>query len=79
MAETLSGRVTWFNNSKGYGFIARSDGTGDIFVHFSSIQAKGFKSLSEGDEVQFAVGVGGPKNRQQAEEVVVTRKANGHG
>jgi CspA family cold shock protein len=46
------GKVKWFNDSKGFGFITRDDGT-DIFVHHSSIQGNGFKSLSEGDSVSF--------------------------
>lgn len=46
------GKVKWFNDSKGFGFITRDDGT-DIFVHHSSIQGSGFKSLSEGDLVSF--------------------------
>ena len=48
------GTVKWFNDSKGFGFIARDDGS-DIFVHYSSIQGNGFKSLAEGDEVSFDV------------------------
>ena len=47
-------RAKWFNNSKGYGFIAR-DGGKDVFVHFSAIQTEGFKSLSEGDKVEFVI------------------------
>ncbi|MBI5140844.1 MAG: cold-shock protein [Nitrospirae bacterium] len=49
MAE---GTVKWFNESKGYGFIASKDG-GDVFVHYSSIQGDGFKTLAEGDSVKF--------------------------
>ena len=49
------GTVKWFNDSKGYGFIAKDDGSGDVFVHFSSISGEGFKSLAEGDAVDFEV------------------------
>ncbi|ALC17492.1 MAG TPA: cold-shock protein [Deferrimonas sp.] len=51
MAE---GSVKWFNDAKGFGFIEQDNGT-DVFVHFSSIQSEGFKSLAEGDRVQFDV------------------------
>ena len=60
------GKVKWFNNSKGYGFIARDDGP-DVFVHFRSIQGTGFKSLQEGQKVSFKV-VQGQKGLQ-ADEV----------
>jgi len=50
MSET--GKVKWFNDRKGYGFIERSEGE-DVFVHFSAIQADGFRSLAEGDHVSF--------------------------
>ena len=49
------GKVKWFNDSKGYGFIERPDGEDDVFVHFSAIQMDGFKTLSEGQEVEFDV------------------------
>ena len=61
MAE---GTVKWFNDSKGFGFITREDGD-DVFVHHTAIQGEGFKSLSEGDPVQFDV-VQGPKGPQAA-------------
>jgi CspA family cold shock protein len=51
------GRVKWFNESKGYGFIER-DGGSDLFVHFSAIEGDGFKALAEGDEVSFEEGSG---------------------
>lgn len=51
------GRVKWFNDSKGFGFISQEDGT-DIFVHFSAIVGDGFKSLKEGEEVTFEVAEG---------------------
>jgi CspA family cold shock protein len=63
------GRVKWFNDSKGYGFIEQENGE-DVFVHFSAIQQEGFKSLSEGQQVQFEV-VQGPKGPQAANVVKV--------
>jgi len=63
--ERLKGTVKWFNNSKGYGFIGRNDGGADIFVHYSAITSEGYKSLSEGDQVEFEV-VQGPKGSQAA-------------
>ncbi|SFW34265.1 cold-shock protein [Luteibacter sp. UNCMF366Tsu5.1] len=61
-----TGTVKWFNDAKGFGFISRESGT-DVFVHFRSIQGNGFKSLAEGDKVEFKV-VQGQKGLQ-AEEV----------
>ena len=58
------GQVKWFNDAKGYGFISQEDGE-DVFVHFSAIQAQGFKSLAEGDRVEFEV-TRGPKGLQAA-------------
>ena len=59
-----TGTVKWFSNEKGYGFIAQSDGD-DVFVHFSAIQGEGYKSLQEGQEVEFEI-VEGPKGKQAA-------------
>src|SRR5947199_8338880 len=67
------GTVKWFNNAKGYGFIQRASG-GDVFVHHSANQADGFKSLGEGETVEFTV-TKGPKGLQ-AENVVKVKKPN---
>ena len=58
------GTVKWFSNEKGYGFIARSDGE-DVFVHYSAIGGDGYKTLNEGQEVEFEI-VAGPKGEQAA-------------
>jgi CspA family cold shock protein len=68
MAARERGTVKWFNNEKGFGFIQRENG-GDVFVHFKAIAADGYKSLSEGQSVEFSV-TKGPKGLQ-AEEVKV--------
>jgi CspA family cold shock protein len=58
----MKGKVKWFNESKGFGFITREDGV-DVFVHYTAIQGNGFKTLSEGQEVSFEIADGpkGPK------------------
>ena len=61
----ITGTVKWFNDAKGYGFISREGGP-DVFVHFSEIQGNGFKSLAEGDQVEFEI-VQGQKGPQAAE------------
>lgn len=60
-----TGTVKWFNDQKGYGFIARDDGP-DVFVHFSAIQANGFRTLAEGQRVEFEV-VAGQKGDQASD------------
>ncbi|MCB9850972.1 MAG: cold-shock protein [Phycisphaerales bacterium] len=59
----MRGTVKWFNDTKGFGFITPSDGTADVFVHHTSIQSEGYRSLNEGDQVEFEVTEGekGPK------------------
>jgi CspA family cold shock protein len=58
-----TGTVKWFNDAKGYGFITPDDGGEDLFAHFSAIQMSGFKTLKEGQKVQFEV-TQGPKGKQ---------------
>jgi len=58
-----TGTVKWFNEAKGFGFIAPSDGSADVFVHFSAIEGSGFKTLAEGQAVSFDV-ENGPKGPQ---------------
>ena len=65
-----TGTVKWFNESKGFGFITPSDAGTDVFVHFSAIQGGGFKTLAEGQQVQFEV-ENGPKGPQAANVVMV--------
>ena len=66
VGNRINGTVKWFNASKGYGFIAREGGK-DVFVHYSAIQSDGYRSLNEGDQVEFTIvdGAKGP----QAENV----------
>jgi len=65
-----TGRVKWFNENKGYGFIEQEDGE-DVFVHYSAIQEDGFKTLAEGQKVQFEV-VRGEKGLQAAKVIKVS-------
>ncbi|WP_036771287.1 transcription antiterminator/RNA stability regulator CspE [Photorhabdus australis] len=62
MSNTMTGSVKWFNNDKGFGFIAPKNGSKDVFVHYSAIQSNNFKTLEEGQEVSFSVenGAKGP-------------------
>jgi CspA family cold shock protein len=68
MSERISGTVKWFNASKGYGFIERQGGP-DVFVHFSAIQSDGYRTLREGQMVEFDIEQG-PKGLQAANVVI---------
>ena len=69
MSERITGTVKWFNGDKGFGFIEREGGA-DVFVHFSAIQADGYRSLQEGQRVEFTVEQG-PKGPQASNVTVV--------
>ena len=68
MSDRIRGTVKWFNNAKGFGFVTRQDSEEDVFVHFRSIQGEGFRTLNEGQAVEFTL-TEGPKGLQ-AEDVL---------
>ena len=70
MNERVNGTVKWFNNAKGFGFITGENFDGDVFVHFRSIQGEGYRTLNEGQAVEFTL-IEGPKGLQ-AEDVANT-------
>lgn len=63
MSQPSTGTVKWFNESKGFGFISASDGSGDLFAHFKEIQGEGFTTLNENQQVEF-IPMRGPKGMQ---------------
>ena len=67
MSDKVNGTVKWFNESKGYGFIEQESGS-DVFAHFSAIQGEGYKTLIEGQKVEFVLGEG--QKGPQAEQIV---------
>ncbi len=69
MSERIEGTVKWFNGTKGFGFIAR-EGAPDVFVHYSAIQGNGYRSLEEGQKVEFTLEQG-PKGLQASNVVVI--------
>src|SRR5579875_2700277 len=74
LVSTYLGRVKWFNNAKGYGFIGRDDGGPDVFTHYSSIETDGYKSLKEGQPVSFDI-VQGEKGPQADKVKLLEAKA----
>ena len=69
MSDRVVGKVKWFNASKGYGFIERQGGS-DVFVHYSAIETEGFRTLQEGQQVEFSIEQG-PKGLQAAKVIVL--------
>ena len=73
MSERVQGTVKWFNDGKGYGFIEREEGD-DVFVHYNSIQGEGFKSLQEGQRVEFTIEQG-EKGPQAVDVAAISEEA----
>ena len=75
--STTTGTVKWFNESKGFGFISQESGP-DVFVHFSAISGEGFKTLAEGQTVEFTISQGekGPSSRKRRCSIEHVRKVN---
>jgi CspA family cold shock protein len=69
MSDRIIGTVKWFNGTKGYGFIEREDGD-DVFVHYTAIQAEGFRNLEEGQQVEFSIEQS-PKGLQAANVTII--------
>ncbi len=69
MSDRITGTVKWFNSGKGYGFLTQNDGP-DVFVHYSAIKSDGFRTLEEGQQVEFSVEQG-PKGAQAKDVVVI--------
>jgi cold shock protein len=70
MSDRMQGTVKWFNATKGFGFISRDDGQADVFVHYSAIQGNGYRSLEEGQKVEFTLEQG-PKGPQASNVIAV--------
>lgn len=78
VGSVCAGKVAWFDTDKGFGFIAYPEGGGkDIFVHYSSILTSGYKTLRDGDEVEFTISEGSGGRLQASQVAVTSRKQNG--
>lgn len=76
MSQRIVGEVKWFNAEKGYGFIKMGESSADIFVHYSAIESTGYRTLNEGDRVEFEI-VDGRKGKQASGVRVVQAASNG--